>query len=106
MTPTPRTPGVEGETRTLAFRLPRLDIETLTVKTHEIHIVGPKPDTVSTDPEAGTKSEGRSEPDLSQAIKERDEAVRHLRAMSHVCPKHGEVEAALAFLTTMEKRCG
>lgn len=40
--------------------------------------------------------------DLEQVIRERDEAVRHLRAMSHVCPKPGEVEAALAFLSTME----
>lgn len=81
------------------------------------------PDTVSADPEAGTKSEGRSEPDLSQAIKERDEAVRlasemaDLLALATTPERFGEAGTGdvylrmvaaerkfRAFLTTMEWR--
>lgn len=35
---------------------------------------------------------------------ERDEAVRHLRAMSHVAPRAHEVEEACAFLAKLEER--
>lgn len=114
MTPTPRTPGVEWKTDDVEWSA-------------EVRGVGwPEViDAVSPDPEAGTKSEGRSEPDLSQAIKERDEAVRlasemaDLLALATTPERFGEAGTGdvylrmvaaerkfRAFLTTMEKCCG